>query len=74
MSSQAAVANDGQEPGSRVALAVRLEVTKRAQHRVLHGILGVVLVAEQIASERVRIVQMRQHDSLEALDVVRGHL
>jgi hypothetical protein len=69
----AAVSHDGQQPRPRVAFAIAVEVPQRTEHRVLDDILRVVLVAQEIARERVRIVQMRQHNSFEALDVALGH-
>src|SRR5262249_46385837 len=72
--SQAAIADDGEQPGPRVAVAIGLEVAQRAERRILHGVLRLVWVAKQIAGERVRIVQMRQHDSLETVDVFGSHV
>src|SRR4029079_1060132 len=69
----AAIPHDGQQPGSRVPVAKALEVADRAEHGVLNDVLRVVLVAQEIACERVRIVQMRKDHSLESVDVALGH-
>src|SRR6185437_2673898 len=69
----AAVAHDREEPGTRVPVAKAGEKAKRPQRRVLHRILRVVLVAQQIAGERVRVVEMRQDQRFEPLDLLWYH-
>src|SRR6476661_1827454 len=69
----AAIPHDRQQPRPCVALTKALEIANRAEHGILNHVLRVVLVTHEIACERVRIVEMRQHDSLEAIDVALGH-
>ena len=67
------VSHDGQQPRPRIPFSIAVKVPYRAQHRVLNEILRVMLVAHQIARERVRIVEMRQDNSFEPIDVALGH-
>ena len=73
MPAVAAVSDDRQQPRPRITVTESVEVTQRPQHRILHRVLRVVLVAQEIASESVRIVQMRQHQLLESLNLWIGH-
>jgi hypothetical protein len=67
------VADDGQEPGARVALSIAVEVADRPEHGILNGVLRVVLVPKQIAGKRVGVVQVRNDNSLETFDVSLRH-
>jgi hypothetical protein len=73
MPREAAVPDDGQQPGSRAAIPIAFEIAQCAQHGILDSVLRVVLVAQQIPRERVRIVQVRKDDSLEPFDVALSH-
>src|SRR5438034_2688838 len=44
---------------------------ERAQGRVLHDVLCVVIAPREIARQGVRRVQMRQHDGFESLELAR---
>jgi len=68
-----AIADDCQEPGTRVTIAVAVEVADCSEHGVLNRVLRIVLVPKQIAGERIRVVQMRDDDSLESLDISLRH-
>ena len=46
--------------GLIAAAAKRVEVPERAQIAFLHGVVGIGRVAQQIARERVDLVEMRQ--------------
>src|SRR5256885_16843452 len=48
-----------------------MEIPQRAQRGVLHDVLSVVIVARQVARQRIRGVQMRQHDGFESLELAR---
>src|SRR5947208_11717758 len=48
-----------------------MEIPQRAQRGVLHDVLSVVIVARQVARQRMRSVQMRQHDGFESLELAR---
>jgi len=68
------VAHDRQQPGTRAAALLPAEpadILERAQVGVLHDVLRVVVVPRQIARQRVRGVEMRQHDGFESLELVR---
>jgi hypothetical protein len=69
-----AIAYDREQPRPSVAVTIAVEVAERAQHRVLDDILRIMLVAQKIARERVRIVQMRQYNSFEPLYVALRHV
>jgi hypothetical protein len=63
------VAHDRRRPCPRTRLLVAteaLEVPDRAETRVLHDVLR---VARQVPRQRVRSVQVRQHDSFEASEL-----
>src|SRR3989449_3856620 len=47
------------------------EMPERAQGRVLHDVLCVVIAPREIARQGVRGVQMRQHDGFESLELAR---
>jgi len=55
----AAISDDGQEPRPRIAVPKSVEVAKRSKNGVLHHVLRVVLVPEEIARQRIRVVQVR---------------
>jgi len=61
------VADDGEQPGTAVAAAKSAEEFVGAQERILHDILGVMLIAGQPAGQIVGRVQMWQNDPLEIL-------
>src|SRR5213076_780434 len=68
------VANDREQPRSPVAdrgSAETPEIPQRAQGGVLHDVLGIVVVPREVARQRVRGVQMRQHDGFESLELAR---
>ena len=63
------VAHDREQPGARarpLLPAEAVEILERAQGGVLHDVFGVVLVPRQVARQRVRGVQVRQHDGFES--------
>jgi len=62
----AGVADDPQEPGPAVAAGERPEVPKRAERRLLYGVLRILLVPHQPAGEPVGSIQMGQNDIVEA--------
>ena len=62
----AGVADDPQKPGAGVATGERAEVPEGPQRRLLHDILGRVIVPQQPAREPARRVQVRQDDIVEA--------
>jgi len=68
-----AIADDRQKPGARVTVAIAIEVADCPQHGVLNRVLRVVLVAKEIARERIRVVQVWDDDSLESLDISLRH-
>src|SRR5258706_465399 len=59
------VAHDGEKPRPRLA-AQAVEEAVGAQHRLLHYVLRVVIVARQPAREVIGRVEMRQHQLLES--------
>src|SRR5215218_3319964 len=63
----AAVAHDGEQPWSRVAPAERAVVAPRPQVHLLDDVLRVMLVAHEMARERVRVVEQRHDRALERL-------
>src|SRR4051812_26356788 len=70
------VPHNRQDPGSAVARlgpAESVEVLERPEIRILHDILSVVLVAREIARQRVRGVQVRQHDGFESAKLAWVH-
>src|SRR5438067_1501413 len=69
----AAIANDGEQPCPRVTVAVAIEVSEGSEDGVLNDILRIVLVAKEIVRKRVRVIEMREHESLEGLDVTLRH-
>jgi len=66
----AAVTQDGKKPRSWVTAAEGIDISKRAERGILDDVLRVVLVAQQVAGERVRIVEMRQYERFEALTLL----
>src|SRR3954468_17118542 len=61
----AAVAHDGEQPRPRIATMKAAIVAPGAQVRLLDDVLRVVLVAHEIARERVRVVERGHDDALE---------
>src|SRR5438128_2639545 len=56
---------DPQQPALCVALTIGVEIAKRPEHRFLHDIGGIGIVARQPACQRIGGVEMRQHHALE---------
>src|SRR2546428_13978615 len=68
------VAHDREQPGTTLAArgtAESVEILERAQVGLLHDVLRVVVVAQEVPRQRVRGVQMRQYDGFESLELVR---
>ena len=59
------VPHDRQDPRSRIAAAKTAGKSERAQIRVLHDILGIVIVAHQPSREVIRSIHMRQKYTVE---------
>ena len=64
------IAQDGEQPGLDRAAAERVEMAERAQITFLHRVVGVAGAAQQVARQRVDIVEMRQGERLETLGLV----
>ena len=64
------IPDDPQEPGAAVATGKGAEVAERPQGRILHGVLGVVLISREPPSEPARRTEMRQHDIVEGWSCV----
>ena len=60
------VADDREEPRTRVSAGERPEMTKCAQRSLLDCVLGILLVTHQAASETIGRTEMRQDDIFEA--------
>src|SRR5437867_9365726 len=70
------VANDREQPCPPLTASGTSEapeMPERAQGRVLHDVLCVVIAPREIARQGVRGVQMRQHDGVESLERARLH-
>src|SRR2546425_7023322 len=68
------VANDREQPRPPLTASGTSEapeMPERAQGRVLHDVLCVVIAPREIARQGVRGVQMRQHDGFESLELAR---
>lgn len=70
---EATISYDRQKPGPRVTVPVPVEVSQCAENSVLNNVLCVMLVAQHIPRKRIRIVHMRNDDSLEPIRVAIGH-
>jgi hypothetical protein len=66
-SEQTGIPDDPQKPGTAVAAGKGAEVPQGPQGRVLHGVLGVVLVSQDPSRKSMGRTKMRQHDVVEAL-------
>src|SRR5581483_2584373 len=61
----AGVPHDREEPGAHVSAPEAAEVANRPEEGVLHRVLRVVVVPEEVARQRVRRVQVRESQFLE---------
>jgi hypothetical protein len=68
------IADDCEEPRAPVAAGEGPKITKGAQRRILHNVLGILLVSHQPASEAMSGVEMWQDDVLEAFCLVANRL
>src|SRR5437016_1562466 len=68
-----AVANDGQQPGTRVVTAESVEEAERAHNGLLRDILGIVVVAQEPTGEVVPRPHVGQHHRLERVDSMRQY-
>jgi hypothetical protein len=66
-------ADDGEQPGAHVAAAEGLEVTEGTQVGFLDDVVGVGPVAQQVARQGVRRVEVRQSVSFESRQLVSVH-
>ena len=69
---EAAIAHDRQPPRARIAVGARAGRAGRAHERVVHGVGGVRVVAEQPAPEVVRGVEMAQRELADLVAAVRA--
>src|SRR6266540_3392798 len=69
-----AVADDREQPRPRVAAREAVEVTERAEGRILNDVLRIVLVANEVPREIVGGIEMRHHDLFESLHFRVRHL
>src|SRR6266478_10087433 len=68
-----AVANHGQQPGTRVVTVESVEEAECAHNGLLSDILGILVVAQEPTSEVVACPHVGQHHCLERLDSMRQH-
>ena len=66
------VPNDAEEPGAAITTRESPKVSKRAQRRFLHNVLGVLVVSHEPARQTMRGVEMGQHHLVKARTVQRG--
>jgi hypothetical protein len=71
---QTRIPDDAQEPRAPVRTSKVIEVSDRAQERVLHRVFRLVRVAEQVARQVVRDIQIRQDALVEAIQLSRRKL
>ena len=69
----AAVSNDRQQPGARVASTKCGKVAHGAQRGVLHDILRIVLVAQKVPRQRVCAVEVYEYEALKAIEIGGEH-
>ena len=67
------VANDGQQPGTRIVTAESVKEAECAHNGLLRDILGVVVVAQKPTSEVVPCPHVGQHHCLERVDSMRQY-
>src|SRR5438105_7561215 len=67
------VANDGQQPGTRIVTAESVKEAECAHNGLLRDILGIVVVAQEPTSEVVPRPHVGQHHCLERVDSMRQY-
>jgi hypothetical protein len=61
------VAHDPEEPGARVSARECVEVSQRAQRRLLHGVLGIVFIPHEPPRQPMGSCQMGENDFIESV-------